>query len=350
VKLPIDVRALYDAGKRLKADREHPVRLAVLVEIDAPDTLVEAARAMLRPRTATGIVDVAVIEPEQMLRVDSKADAVIVLAGSGTHLEPTLKDLRVRAIPCVVLAVRADGLAFAQGIAQSDRDVLTGDDALELFPGQLADWLMARLGKLHTALGHNFAFVRRAVAREAVRHCAWQNAALGAVLFIPGADMPVMTLNQGRMLLNIAAAYGQAIDKDRIKELAAVVAGGLVFRTFAREVVGLVPGFGWAVKAGIAYSGTMAMGTAAISYFESGADLSGVVRSLSERAGDAAAHIRGRHVVPTSALSAEPFAAVAAPEPAAAHQPVLIDMPPVEPIFGVLDDMHVPEPTKGLSR
>ena len=68
--LPVDIRALYDAGKRLKEERERPVRIAVLVEVDAPDALVEAARHELHPKTANGIVDVSVIEPETALRVD----------------------------------------------------------------------------------------------------------------------------------------------------------------------------------------------------------------------------------------------------------------------------------------
>ena len=357
MNMPVDVRALYDAGKRLKADRERPVRLAVLVEIDAPDALVEAARSMLHPKSATGIIDIAVIEPEQMLRVDSKTDAVIVLAGSAAHLGPTLQDLRARLIPTAVLAVREDGPSFARLIGHPANDVLVGEDPAGIFSGPLADWAMQRLGKLHTALGHNFEFMRRAVAKEAVRHCAWQNAAVGAVLLLPGADMPVMTLNQGRMLLKIAAAYGQAIDKDRIKELAAVVAGGFVFRTFAREVVGLVPGFGWAVKAGIAYGGTMAMGTAAIGYFEDGADLTGVVRSLSEHAAATVARI-GLHaphstegpassavVSATAVLDVRPHEArmpgYVPTAPGAADdgpaQPTLIDVPPVDPTFVVLD-------------
>ena len=42
-----------------------------------------------------------------------------------------------------------------------------------------------------------------------------------------------------------------------------MVAAGLGFRTVARQLVGLVPGFGWAVKGGIAYAATRAVGEAA---------------------------------------------------------------------------------------
>jgi uncharacterized protein (DUF697 family) len=333
VNLPVDVRALYDAGKRLKQDREQPVRIAVLVEIDAPDALVEAAREELRPKTSNGLVDVSVIEPGKMLRVDAKADAAIVLVGSGAHVTPTLADLRERALPTAVLAIREDRSALARLLGHPENDVLVGMDAGELIRGPLADWTMSHLEKLRTALGNNFEFVRRAAAKETVKKTAWQNAAVGAVMFIPGADMPIMTLNQGKMLLQIAAAYGQPLDTERIKELAAVVAGGFLFRTFARELVGLIPGFGWAVKGGIAYTGTIAMGTAAIGYFEEGADLPGVVKALTERAGEAASRVaegvRSRGGRVEAAL--EDSAPTGYVPTAAPGQQALLEVPPVVP-------------------
>jgi uncharacterized protein (DUF697 family) len=356
--LPIDVRALYNAGKRLKEDRERPVRIAVLVEVDAPDALVEAAREELHPKTANGIVDVSVIEPGVALRVDSKANAVIVLIGSGSHAAAALRDLRERAIPTAVVALRDEKGALARLLGHADNDVIVGTDASELIRGPLADWIMTRLEKLRTAFGHNFEFVRRAVAKEIVRSTAWQNAAIGVVVFIPGADMPLMTLNQGKMLLQIAAAYGQSLDTERIKELGAVVAGGFLFRTFARELAGLVPGFGWAVKGGIAYTGTIAMGTAAITYFEEGADLTGVVRALSEktseavtratlrmrRPGEGALEVELEEVPPALSSPQEP--ATAAPEPA---QPTLLDVPVAEPTLHLLEKAgEDSEPGAGL--
>lgn len=341
VRMPLDVRALYDASKRLKEDRDRPVRIAVLVEIDAPDALVEAAKAELNPKTANGIVDVSVVEPGFVLRVSEKADAVIVLAGSGVHLAETLVDLRHRAVPTAVLVMNEGRADFARKIGMPENDVLAGVDAGELIRGSLADWAMQRLEKLRTALGNNFEFVRRAVAKDAVKKTAWQNAAIGAVMFIPGADLPLMTMNQGRMLLQIAAAYGEPLETERVKELAAVVAGGLLFRTFARELVGLVPGFGWAIKGGIAYTGTIAMGTAAISYFEEGADLPGVVRALTDKAGDAARRVAGRvragkgsFECALDGVGEDEHVALPAPMPAlesGPSQPALIDVDAVVP-------------------
>lgn len=353
MKLPVDVRALYDTSKQLKEDRERPVRLAVLVEIDAPDLLVEAAREELRPRTRQGIVDVSVIEPGQVLRVDAKADAAIVLVGSGSNVTPTLRDLRDRAIPAAVVAVREDAHALAHLLDHPENDVLVGLDARELIRGDLAAWAMTRLEKLSTALGHNFEFMRRAAAKNIVRKAAWQNAAIGVFLFLPGADMPLMTMNQGRMLLQIAAAYGQALDTDRVKELAAVVAGGFLFRTFARELVGLVPGLGWAVKGGIAYSGTIAMGNAAISYFEEGADLPSVVKALTERAGEAAARVAGARRGARAQVGAGYVETVPVERPAhrvepAGTQSSLLEVEAPAPSLGIIEDAPKPGSWPGV--
>ena len=105
---------------------------------------------------------------------------------------------------------------------------------------------------------------------NAVKSTSLQNAGVGLFTIIPGADLPIMTLNQAKMLLMIAAAYGESLSMERVKELACVVAGGFACRAVARQLVGVVPALGWAIKAGIGYSGTYAMGRAAIDYFEDG--------------------------------------------------------------------------------
>ena len=111
---------------------------------------------------------------------------------------------------------------------------------------------------------------RRAVCEEIIRNNARQNAVVGA-LPIPGADMPVMTANQARMVLNIAAAYGEELSLDRARELLGVLAAGFGLRALARQAVKLVPVGGWAAGAAIGYAGTVAMGRATVLYFERGA-------------------------------------------------------------------------------
>jgi uncharacterized protein (DUF697 family) len=110
---------------------------------------------------------------------------------------------------------------------------------------------------------------RRDVCEEVIRKNARQNAVVGA-LPIPGADMPVMTANQARMVLNIAAAHDEELSLDRARELLGVLAAGFGLRTLSRQAVKLIPLGGWAAAAAIGYAGTVAMGRASMLYFESG--------------------------------------------------------------------------------
>jgi uncharacterized protein (DUF697 family) len=293
VEIPVDVRALWNHSQKMLEARDLPVRIAILVEIDAPDELLEAVREELRPKTSKAFVDVAVIEPGSVMRVDSTADAVVALVGSGGNdVSPTLHDLNRRSLPTAVLALRTDCGEMSRLLQHPENDVLTGDDPRELVLGPLAEWMMARLPAKRVAVAHNFAFTRRAVAKEAVKSTAWQNAAIGAIAILPGTDMPIMTANQAKMLLQIAAAYGEPLGYDRVKELTAVVGGGFLFRAVARQLLDFVPGFGWAIKGVIGYTGTLAMGEAAIRYFEQGADLTGVLARMSEEAGKVTARAK----------------------------------------------------------
>ncbi len=118
-------------------------------------------------------------------------------------------------------------------------------------------------------LGRGYPVFRHAVCEKIIHKNARQNAVVGA-LPIPGADMPAITANQGRMVLGIAAVYGEEISLDRARELGGVLAAGFGFRALARQAVKLVPVGGWAASGAIGYAGTLAMGRAAILYFERG--------------------------------------------------------------------------------
>lgn len=118
-------------------------------------------------------------------------------------------------------------------------------------------------------VGRGYPVFRRAVCEEVIRKNARENAVIGA-LPIPGADMPVMTANQGRMVLSIAAVYGEDLSLDRARELLGVLAAGFGLRALSRQVVKLVPFGGWAAAAAIGYAGTITMGRATMLYFERG--------------------------------------------------------------------------------
>jgi len=279
VRLPIDIRDYTKTGRQVEEAREEPVRIAILVEVDAPDILVDLVQQAFHPYTDKAILDVEVAEPGTRLVVDSATDAVIGVIGSGTTgIAHSLEASRKSAIPTVAIAVGDDSREVATTLSTPYRDTLAHPDAEELVEDELGDWLVDRLPDKRLALANNFQFMRRAVAVDAVKNTAWQNGVIGVVAFFPGADMPLMTANQAKMAMQIAAAYGETIGIERLKELGFVVGGAFALRTVARQAAGFIPGFGWALKGGIGATGTLAMGYGIIEYFEQDVDLSGVRR------------------------------------------------------------------------
>lgn len=132
---------------------------------------------------------------------------------------------------------------------------------------ELARALANRLGEAATPLAARLPVLRPAVCEWLIASFARKNGIVGAAVFVPGVDLPVLTLNQMRLVLRLASAYGEEISTERLPELVAVLGGGLGLRALARELCDLVPVAGWAVKGVVAYGGTRALGEAAVRYF-----------------------------------------------------------------------------------
>ncbi|MDQ4083778.1 MAG: DUF697 domain-containing protein [Actinomycetota bacterium] len=149
------------------------------------------------------------------------------------------------------------------------------------------------------SLGRGYPAFRRAVCEEIIRKNARQNAVIGA-LPVPGADMPAITANQGRMVLAIAAAYGEEISLDRARELVGVLAAGFGLRALYRQILKLVPVGGWAASGAIGYAGTLVLGRATILHFERGkeepkpGEASELRRRVLEEAEDFLSRVRRR--------------------------------------------------------
>jgi uncharacterized protein (DUF697 family) len=139
----------------------------------------------------------------------------------------------------------------------------------EGFPvAELATLLGGKLDEEATQIAARLPVLRRGIAEALIARVALQNGILGAAIFVPGTDFPVLTLNQLRLVLRLAQAHGQEIDGQRAPEILAVIGGGLGFRALARQALSVVPVAGWAVKGAFAYTGTRALGEAALRYFD----------------------------------------------------------------------------------
>jgi uncharacterized protein (DUF697 family) len=170
----------------------------------------------------------------------------------------------------VILAASGDTLTLSGKAVEEPGEIpLTSTDERTLLEELVPRIVRALDEDYLVPLAKGYPLFRRAVCEELIRKNARQNAVVGA-LPIPGADMPVMTANQARMVLNIAAAHDEELSLDRARELLGVLAAGFGLRALARQVVKLIPLGGWAAAAAIGYAGTLAMGRATMLYFERG--------------------------------------------------------------------------------
>ncbi|MNX75716.1 hypothetical protein D3C86_1072020 [compost metagenome] len=138
--------------------------------------------------------------------------------------------------------------------------------SLKELAGPFARVLFDRFPDLVIPLSRQFPIFRSEAAWQEIQATAKQNGVVG-VIPIPGADMPLMTANQIKMVLRMAAMFDMPLGADRARELLAVVGGGFGLRTAARQIAKVIPGPGWLLGGAIGYSGTLAMGKAALEYF-----------------------------------------------------------------------------------
>jgi uncharacterized protein (DUF697 family) len=122
------------------------------------------------------------------------------------------------------------------------------------------------------AAGRRHPAMRPAVAEMLIARASRQAGTIGVVAVIPGADMPAMTLIQVRLVAQLGALYGRPLDARRGIEVAGVLASAFGWRAIARRARGFVPIAGFALRGGVAYSATRAVGEAARTYFAQAGD------------------------------------------------------------------------------
>lgn len=179
------------------------------------------------------------------------------------HLNREKLVIALIGIPDHLAATRQREILHALDIQASQVVPVT---SLKDLAGPFARVLFERFSGLIIPLSRQFPIFRAEAASLEVQATAKQNGIVG-LLPVPGADMPIMTANQIKMIMRMAAMYDLPMNVERARELLAVIGGGLGLRTVARQLVKVVPGPGWLVGGAIGYSGTLAMGKAAIEYF-----------------------------------------------------------------------------------
>jgi uncharacterized protein (DUF697 family) len=179
--------------------------------------------------------------------------------------EPDLERLRAatRARVPIVGVTSGESLPYVL-----DTDIVAAAPGRPAPVDEVAARLAARLDQEGPRLAARLPVLREALVDELIWRYARRNGLIGVAVWMPGLDMPILTLNQLRLVLQIAIAHGHEVDSSRLPEVLGVVGAGFGFRAIARQLLAAVPIAGWAMKGAVAYTGTKAVGEAARRRFE----------------------------------------------------------------------------------
>ncbi len=213
-------------------------------------------------------------------RAAEQADVVVLLldAVAGLHQSDyeIFQSLRETGRPLVVAVNKVD-------LVRRDLDVVLEDIERKLGVAPIpisaktgagvAEQLIPAVVGAHpwmvVALGRELPAYRRQMVNRLIRSAATLNGIIAAEP-VPGLDIPFLLAGQVRMVLRIAAIYGESLSVRHARELLTTIAGGVALRFLAAELAKMIPGPGWVVAGVVAGVGTWAMGQAAAVYFEEG--------------------------------------------------------------------------------
>ncbi len=270
------IRSVTKIIKTVRREGEKPVSIALVAEPQVEADILEK----LQVDRQSNVVFSANSLSDEKARVARLKDAdlalVIISPGkSNKNLEQMVKQASYANKKLIMVTGREIDDWLVENLADVFR--VSGEDVVFIPVSDgtavhtiLLPRVLQKIKDKEVALAAAIPAFKEEVANRIIAETAKQNAVIGTAVFIPGADTPLMTLNQIRMVLRLSAAYNQELSAKRLYEVLAVVGGGLAFREVARQTLSVIPVAGWAVKGGIAYGGTIAMGRLAKKYFENG--------------------------------------------------------------------------------
>ncbi len=294
MQLPVDVKSLVDEMTNIKKAQKMILSLSIYIDDTAPDDLIAHIRTIFASSLPNVRMTISYLN-ETFIPYPSD-DLAVIVAGEKEELGLYVQALRDVGVPVMVVSTsprRVDEVTIATGYPIPDGDIIAPSDnedksepiALdadnqESLNERIGAWMIYVCREKRLAFAIAFKFMRKPLAKDAVQITSLQNAGVGLIPFIPGADLPIMTLNQAKMALQIAAAYGHEMNMTRVKELAFVVFGAYVSRSVARKIIASIPFLSVILKPGIAFGSTTAIGYALIEYFEGGENIKGVANIL----------------------------------------------------------------------
>jgi len=259
--LPVQPFEVLKMAKSYVGMREESLRLGLFVDPRLDDDFLDGLIQLFKPAEERARVFVHVLSEGLSLGGQVSYDALVLIVQRPDLAQALVRQAGELGLP--VLVVVQEGLRrdAAQAYEMSILDVASAR-GMERLSGQIAVWFAENLKDHRIALAADFVFMRPTLANAVIMATARQNAIIAFVVLIPGADMPVLTLNQVKMALQVAVIYGEDISWERAAEIVVVVGSAFATRALARLLTKRFRLMAWPLKSAIAFGSTVALGKA----------------------------------------------------------------------------------------
>lgn len=278
----------------LREQAEQPLRIALIGAGDARHALVQ----LLFDQEQRFAGDyMAVEEYELPLPRDGRTglqrcDLVVLLVNDASvdaDVAAAADQIDVAGVPAIAVLVGANAMARRINLRHTPSISLLSLPDLQAatVAQRLAPAILDRLPQdQRIAAARTIPALRDALAKRLIGETSSSNATYALTSGIPemiplinlplnAADLIVLTKNQALLVYKLALAYGAPPDfQNQMREVLPVIGGGFFWRQIARQLVGLIPGFGILPKVAIAYAGTYTTGQAATRWYRNGDVLS----------------------------------------------------------------------------
>lgn len=264
-KISMDrLRGVVNMGREAQEDMEEHLHLSVLVDPASAEWLVHVIRDALVPER-DAIVDVCALGG--VPTVAGIDVGIVISGGSDEAVRSAVRyfaGARQHVIVVAQTSLDVPDTQLPAKLGQYVQEAVSSEHGplLERFANALLDST-----DKDVSCAANFKFCRDVATARLVSRCAARNAFMGVADFIPGAGMPLMTMNQINLSFDMAATYGKGLSIGRAPEVLAVVLAGFGYRWAARLAERVFPALTILIKVGVAYGGTLVTGRMLSSHF-----------------------------------------------------------------------------------
>lgn len=264
--LPVQPLSVLKQAKSYLGMRDEALKIGLFIDPHVSDDCINALVTHFKPSSPKARIFVHILSDDMALGDHVSYNAIVFAVSNPSSPDSPLsaatmiKQAKSLELPSLVIAEKGLRREAAEAYGISILDVASARSS-ELMMAQTASWFAEALSEYRMALAADFTFMRPALSYATINATARQNAIIAAVFFMPGADLPAMTFNQIKMVLQLALIHGEELTLRRIAEAAVVVLSAYLSRIVVRFTTKDMTLFlRLPIKIAVAYTSTLALG------------------------------------------------------------------------------------------